>query len=591
MRKSTHCILVLSTIATSVAAQDCYPLPASAPVTAATEGTTPFVVPARVTQSLLVDRNTLVANGLTDTLINWDMVAFSPDSRFIFIPAENFGGGGGLFRYDTQTGAHVEIFTGNNLGPTTRNSDPNTFDHTNDETNANDPCTWTPHNTIIFGEESTGGRFFELMNPLDATGPWDVRWHDSIPAVRHEGMRFDNAGNLYFIDESNSGCIYKFVPTMPGDLSAGQTFCLSVDAYASDPNAVPTENFNSTANRLTTRSGPATWVAVTGPAGQQITPTDPYQYVSISGGQVAADEVFGTPFGRPEDLDVGVLANGNGVVYAALTSENRVLSIELVSSTTCIVRDFCNYDTINLATGLDVNPTQSDPFTSPGGDSSPNPNFDDPDNLAVGPDGAIYILEDETPGDIWKAVDVDGDGVAEHMGIFMSLSTTGSEPTGLIFDPNNPYRCICNIQHPASGNDALWEFNTRPYVGNEDGLDIATSLNSNPLLAGPGEYVRCVISGDVINIELSSDDASLAGAPYALYVSPFLTALGSPLASPLWLDGFALPVGIGLLGGGDDVFVLPAIGGLAGISAIAQGFAVRLSSGFVLSDGVEIQLN
>lgn len=573
--------------AAAAAQDDCYPLLQSAEVTSSTEGTTPFVTPTRVTQTLVVDRNTLVAAGLTNTLINWDMVAFSPDSRYVFVPCENFGGGGGLFRYDTQTSEFIEIFTGNNAGPETRNSDPSTFDHTNDETNANDPCTWTPHGTVIFGEESVGGRFFEVMNPLSQTGSFDVVWHDSIPSVRHEGMRFDNAGNLYFIDESNSGSIYRFVPTTPGDLSAGQSFVLSIDAYAEDPNAVPTENFNSDANRLTTRVGAATWVPITGPNGEIITPTNPFEYVTTSGGQTAADEVMATPFGRPEDIDVGVLANGNAVIYAALTSENRVLSIELLTQTTAMVRDFCNYDSINLATGMDVNPTQPDPFTSPGPDTETN--FDDPDNLAVGPDGAVYILEDETPGDIWKAVDADGDGVAEHIGIWISLATTGSEPTGLIFDPNNPYRAICNIQHPASGNDALWSFETRPYPGDDDGLALSTGVNVAPS-TGPGEFVRCAVEGDVLNLEIASDDSALAGSIYALYISTFDTAVGASTAGPVWLDRPATLVNVGILGGGDDVFNVAIPAGMAGLSMMAQGVARRLPLGIIYSDATEIQI-
>lgn len=589
MLKNASSLLLLSAIAPAAAAQDCYPLPASATVTASTEATNPFVVPARITQTLITNRDTLVSAGLTNTLTNWDMVAFSPDARYIFVPCENFGGGGGLFRYDTQTSTFVEIFTGNGQGPGARNNDPNTFDHTTDETAANDPSTWTPYGTVIFGEETTGGRFFELMNPLDATGPWDVRWHASIPAVSHEGMQFDADGNLYFIDESNTGCIYKFVPTVAGDLSAGQTFCLSIDAYANDPNAVPTENFDSASNQLTTRVGAATWVALTGPNGEQITPSNPFEYVTTTGGRTAADEVFGTPFGRPEDIETGFLANGNGVLYAALTSENRVLSIELLTSTTCMVRDYCNYDSINLSTGTDVNPTQQDPFTSPGPNSETN--FDDPDNVVLGPKGALYILEDETPGDIWKAVDADGDGVAEHIGLFMSLATTGSEPTGLIFDPTDPYRAICNVQHPASGSDALWSFETRPYPGSDDGLELLTGVGAVPS-TGPGEYVRCVTAGDTLEVELRSDSPALAGSFYAIYSTEFPTAVGSLQSSPLWLKRPVSTIGVGFVGGGDDQFTVPVAPGLAGMSSMVQAVAVKvgvLGTSIAYSDAVEVQ--
>ena len=57
--------------------------------------------------------------------------------------------------------------------------------------------------------------------------------------------------------------------------------------------------------------------------------------------------------------------------------ENRVLSIELTSETTAMVREFVNFDT----------------------------------------------------GDIWKAADANRDGVAESIGLWASLGAGGSEPT------------------------------------------------------------------------------------------------------------------------------------------------------------------
>jgi len=330
-------LLCIAVATASLAAQNPFPLPASAGSTTATQDTAPFVIPTRMTQTRLTDRTTLMGQGLPSTLINWDMVAFDSSSRYIFVPCENFGAGGGLFRYDTQTRTHVTIWHGDSAG---RNPDPSTFNPATDDTVANDPCTWTPWNTIIFGEEATGGRFFECTNPLSPTGPFNIVWHTKIPGLSHEGMRFDANGNLYIIDEDNSGCIYKFVPTVPGDLSNGQTFVLSVDAYAASPNAAPNESWNSTTNRLNTRTGQATWVAMTDANGVALTTTNPFVWVTAASGRAAADELVGTPYGRPEDLDIKTLANGRQAIFVATTSENTVYSIELVSSTTAMVRTF-----------------------------------------------------------------------------------------------------------------------------------------------------------------------------------------------------------------------------------------------------------
>ena len=84
--------------------------------------------------------------------------------------------------------------------------------------------------------------------------------------------------------------------------------------------------------------------------------------------------------------------------------------------------------------------------------------LDHPDNLAIetGPNGEIqlFVVEDENPSDIWVATDADGDGIAEIVDLFASLGTSGAEASGFIVDPRGGY--LVNIQHPASGNDALW---------------------------------------------------------------------------------------------------------------------------------------
>ena len=125
----------------SLAAQNAFPLPASAGNTTALENTAPFVVPTRVRQTPVVNRNTLLARGLAPSLNNWDMIALDPSGRFIFVPCENFGGGAGVFRYDTQTGIFQTLMRGNGAGVGTRNPNPATFNAATDEFAAFDPCT------------------------------------------------------------------------------------------------------------------------------------------------------------------------------------------------------------------------------------------------------------------------------------------------------------------------------------------------------------------------------------------------------------------------------------------------------------------
>ena len=93
----TPAISALALVAT-VSAQNAFPLPASAAPgsTNASEGTAPFLVPTRMTQTRVTDRNTLVQAGLPQSMFNWDMSTFDTSGRYIFTPAEVGSRGGGV---------------------------------------------------------------------------------------------------------------------------------------------------------------------------------------------------------------------------------------------------------------------------------------------------------------------------------------------------------------------------------------------------------------------------------------------------------------------------------------------------------------
>lgn len=128
-----------------------------------------------------------------------------------------------------------------------------------------DACFWTPWGTLITAEESWTtaalgsnspyGRLFELKNPLDAPPILNpltpasninaVFVHQNvIPRTSHEGIQFDKAGNMYFIDELNGGNVYKYtskaslkaVKRGADYFAAGQTFVLRVGT-GNTPNA------------------------------------------------------------------------------------------------------------------------------------------------------------------------------------------------------------------------------------------------------------------------------------------------------------------------------------------------------------------
>jgi hypothetical protein len=379
-----------------------------------------------------------------------DMSAFSPDGKWLFLPHET-PWGAGASRYDVVNDRVETIFQGDGGGLTGDWAD---------DYGAFDPAFYTPNGTLFLGEEWTAeGRIIEILNPKAPVAQIQWRELQSIANVAHEGLQFSaDERTLYFVDEWNSGSLYKFVMAKKGDYTKGQTFVLVVDAFGGDPAA----NYNQGVNAAATRTGLATWVPITDKNGTPLTQTDPFRNGPTSdprndpgarGGRAAADEVRGTPYGRPEDMEIGRLANGREVLYVAVTSEQSIYSIELLSPTKAIVRVAAS------ETGTPKNL----------GFPATTGRLNSPDNLAQDALGNIYVIEDapngdSVGGDIWFMRDTDSDGVAESLDHFMSVQVDGAEATGMIFNPVKPTQFVVSVQHPDSVTipngfgDAVWQF-------------------------------------------------------------------------------------------------------------------------------------
>lgn len=357
---------------------------------------------------------------------NWDMITVNetgPDAgRFLFAPYET--GSAGVRRLDLSTGQAVSIVAPGTQGFV-----------------SGDASRWTPWGTYLTAEESWGtgstkGRIFEVTNPLAAPGSVNFVERSIIPRVSHEGLSFDSQKNMYFIDELNGGSIYKYVSATPNDgatyFDAGQTFVLKVGAGG---------NFEAT--------GGATWVPITNAAGGALpgVPTVVINGKTVVDGRAAADFVGATGFNRPEDLEIKTLPNGQQILFFNATDTHNTYSIGLDSNLTATVKLFASRNSINALTGLAV-----------------GSQFANPDNLAIDAEGNIYIVEDQPGGqaDIWFAFDADGDGVAESIGRWASLSSIGAEPTGLYFDPFNPNVAYVNVQHPDDDVDRTIQITAVP---------------------------------------------------------------------------------------------------------------------------------
>ena len=367
-----------------------------------------------------------------------------------------------------------ESFAGDGMGEECQFFEPDNPTETcpfwQDDYAAFDPARWTPNGTVWLAEEWSGlGRVVEILNPL--ARPSRIRWRvlESIANVAHEGIIFSKKwkDTVYYIDEWNSGSIYKFVMRRKGDYTKGQTFVLVVNGYRGNPQDLWNDPSNAE-SPTSTRFGRARWVPITTRRGRPLPgitnpfrdgPTnDPRSNIDTRGGRIAADDVGGTPYGRPEDAEIATLANGNEVLYITITSENAVLAIEQRSRRRAHVRVFASGDTPKNV-----------------GHAATTGVLNSPDNLAIDALGNVYVIEDApnsstTGGDVWFARDRDNDGVAESLDHFLSLRVNGSEATGMIFHPKKPHKFVVAVQHAESTNlanvpdgfgDAMWEFNLK----------------------------------------------------------------------------------------------------------------------------------
>ncbi|GGB81153.1 hypothetical protein GCM10011352_03590 [Marinobacterium zhoushanense] len=328
--------------------------------------------------------------------------------RFLFRTHETreHPDGGALSMVDLKTGQHILLAQ--------KADDPEAAGY--DGYTALDGIRWTPWGTLLFAEETSGGRLFEVVFEYNNEGvPTEATIYDrpEVGRLAHEGIEIDSEGNVYVVDEFRGqreglgGGIYKFVPDTYGDLSSGALYVLKVDS--SD------EEF----------TGQGEWA---GP----IDPQDP---------RSSGLAVQGARYNRPEDLQM----IGN-TLYAAITEGTYSDGSQ-------------NYDGRVLAVDLD-NLMVSD-FVKPGEnvavESSGVTGFDNPDNLAKTPDGKLVIVEDNVPSDIWIAQPSHKNvGKADWTKLFASLTDDGAEGTGIYFG-QDPDTLFVNVQHSKHDDgDGTW---------------------------------------------------------------------------------------------------------------------------------------
>jgi secreted PhoX family phosphatase len=236
--------------------------------------------------------------------------------------------------------------------------------------------------------------------------------------LSHEGLELDAEGNVYVIDEDRKGSIYKFVPTHYGDLSEGQLYVLKVADGA--------------------KTGSAEWIALD------------MNQAQISA-RIAAAAVGGTQFCRPEDLE----RLGN-TLYAALTCED-VDNAANTSGTNA------QGYSVGAVVAVDLGEKTAVKYVVASGKNTPfekhstqTTGFAKVDNLASGPDGKLWMVEDNDYSDIWvfdpNSEDADNDDYKDGVHLFASLKDKPAEGTGIYFGKDS-HTLFVNVQHSITGND------------------------------------------------------------------------------------------------------------------------------------------
>ncbi len=432
------------------------PLPASAgpiPVGGAGEAAPLTLSSPLFSQNALADRTTQNTRVPGSNAGSWDMIDTNrtgPDAgRYLFMPFET--GSAGVQR--------VDLWDGNYATRTVTIVAPGTQGFV-----SGDASRWTPFGSYLTAEESWGtgstkGRLFEVGNATTAgANGGDFIQRSIVPRVSHEGLAFDSAKAMYFVDELNGGSVYKYVPTN-ANASNGNQYFASGQSFALRVGAGGQFEGTNTAPIV----GAASWQPITDASGGAIAGVSTVLPDGSIDGRATADHatVLATGFNRPEDLEIQTVGGQQRLYFTTTdadtdsdgnTGTSRVYNLDVGTGE---LKLFADAGTIDLATGLPV-----------------GAGLRNADNLAIDADGNLYIIEDRNGGvdnDVWLARDLNKDGdlldAGEGIGRWISNGTQGSEMTGLFFSLTDPNKAYINIQHPSSGNDRLMEISAVPEPG------------------------------------------------------------------------------------------------------------------------------
>jgi uncharacterized protein len=421
------------------------PLPVSSPCPGAPSGrqANPLLLPPGYDQAIIAEESDpLVGSSTPGSEDLWDMNTqneFGADAGRYVYRTHEVGSAASSEPPRSPGGAQVTV-TDLTTGLTYNLAERNDWERF-------DGIAWTPWGTILAAEETivqsgrdpqvpqaNGGLVYELF--VDEDEPWKldpsreritapedgtqdfvrdgIRARPMVGARSHEGLRFDERGNLYGIAESRgqttvgqTGGIFRFVPGGAGgdddaDRRGGDNRLAFGDLYV----------FRADGGGS---YGPGRWVLLEDRTAVQVD-SDAY-----------ADTKDPSEYQRPEDVETGESTgvdrlNDGETLYVAITegAEVGVLNIDLSRSS----RPFAHQ------------------YVGPAAGNAVVPDFNNADNLALDRKGSLAITEDAgagSPGgdDIWIAApprsNGNGHGPARTVQRFASMQDCAAEPTGIYF--------------------------------------------------------------------------------------------------------------------------------------------------------------
>ncbi|SFD46542.1 Secreted phosphatase, PhoX family [Chitinophaga sp. CF118] len=287
----------------------------------------------------------------------------------------------------------------------------------------------------------------------DGDGKQDKLW--ALGRVNHENVVVSSdRKTVYYGEDGGTHCMYKFVADVPGNLSAGTVYVLSLDqALVNDEPTVST----------------AKWI--------QVPNTTQHDRNSMS---AIAASLGGTNFNGIEDCDISPIDHK---IYIASKGKGRVYRFDDKGDVATNFETFVGGMSYNIYTKQGV-------YTEAWGGGN--------DNLAFDDKGNMWVCQDGDNNYIW-VVRPDHSQSAPKVELFGS-SPAGGEPTGLTFSPDYRFGFI-SIQHPNGSNAAQADATTNN-VKFDNSATIVFALHENlgnqPPVAGFKADTTVVVAGGTV---------------------------------------------------------------------------------------------